>query len=218
MNIIDVIIILIILAGALVGFKRGFTKELVCCVGFILITILSFFLKNPISVFLYENLPFFKFGGIFKGVTALNIVFYEVVAFLIIFALLSIVLKVVLLATSVFEKILNMTIVLGIPSKIAGAVIGALQFFVGVFVVLYVLSLPFFHIEGLEQSKLNHKILSNTPVLSDFMDNTMKVFEEFSLLKVQYENATDANEFNRDALYLLLKYQIFKVDYVDRLI
>ena len=84
MNIIDIGIILIIIMGGIVGFKRGFFNQLVSSIGFFVIVVLSFLLKNPLSVFLYEHLPFFKFGGIIKGVTVLNIFLYEIIAFIII--------------------------------------------------------------------------------------------------------------------------------------
>ena len=61
MNIIDFIIILFILSGAIIGFKRGFTRQLVSLVSFFAIIILAFMFKNPVSIFLYEHLPFFKF-------------------------------------------------------------------------------------------------------------------------------------------------------------
>ena len=73
MKIVDIVILIIILLGAVIGFKRGFTRSLVSALGFIVIAILAYFLKNPLSILLYENLPFFKFGGILKGVTVLNI-------------------------------------------------------------------------------------------------------------------------------------------------
>ena len=73
MNIIDIVILIFLGFGALLGFKRGFTRQLVSLVGIFVIIILSFLLKNPISVFLYNNLPFFNFGGIFKDITVLNI-------------------------------------------------------------------------------------------------------------------------------------------------
>ena len=56
MNIADIVIIVLIGFGALLGFKRGFTRELVSLIGIFVILILSFLLKNPISVFLYNNL------------------------------------------------------------------------------------------------------------------------------------------------------------------
>ena len=42
--IVDVIIFLLILSSALLGLKRGFTKELVCFLGFFIIIILAFVL------------------------------------------------------------------------------------------------------------------------------------------------------------------------------
>lgn len=45
MNVIDIGIVIILLFGALIGFKRGFTNELVRTLGFILVIILAFLLK-----------------------------------------------------------------------------------------------------------------------------------------------------------------------------
>ena len=74
---VDLIIIVLVLLGAFVGAKRGFTRELVSVIGFLVCIVLAFLFKNPIAAFLYDHLPFFSFGGIFKGVTALNILLYE---------------------------------------------------------------------------------------------------------------------------------------------
>ena len=73
MELIDIIIVLLVIVGILVGIKRGFTKQLVCSLGTIVSIILAFLLKNKISILLYSNLPFFKFAGILKGVTVLDI-------------------------------------------------------------------------------------------------------------------------------------------------
>lgn len=219
MNIVDLIIIIIIAFGAIIGFKRGFTRSLVSAVGFIVITILAFLLKNPVSVFLYENLPFFKFAGIIKGVTVLNIALYELLAFIIVLAILGILLKVLMIATSIFEKILNATIILGIPSKIAGAIVGVLQYFVIVFVALYVVSLPIFNINIINESKMKDKILNNTPILSNIVDDSMKVVNEFTTIKDKYEdNNSNAEQFNKEVLNLFLKYDIVKVESVDKLV
>ena len=52
---LDIIIIMIILFGAIVGFKRGIIKQSVITVGMILVLILSFILKNPISSIKHQN-------------------------------------------------------------------------------------------------------------------------------------------------------------------
>lgn len=219
MEIVDIIILIIILFGAVIGFKRGFTRSLVSALGFIIIAILAFFLKNPLSVLLYENLPFFKFGGILKGVTVLNIALYELLAFVIVLAILGIALKILMVATSVFEKLLKMTIILGIPSKIMGAVVGAMEAFVIVFIALYVISLPIFNISFVENSKWKNQILNNTPVLSAFSKKTMGVVNEFAGIKEKYEdNNKNAEEFNKEVLDLFLKYDVVKVSSIDKLV
>jgi len=218
MNIVDVIIFIFLGFGALVGFKRGFTKQLFSSVGLVLVVIFAFMFKNPVSVFLYENLPFFKFGGIFKGVTVLNILVYEVVAFFLVLAVLLALLKVLIFISGIFEKLLNMTIILGIPSKILGAILGVFENFIIIFIVLYVLSLPLFDISGLHESKLKDKILKNTPFLSEQIDKTVLVIDEFVELKDNYKTAVDPNGFNLEALDLLLKHKVVEVESIEKLL
>lgn len=219
MKIVDIVILIIILLGAVIGFKRGFTRSLVSALGFIVIAILAYFLKNPLSILLYENLPFFKFGGILKGVTVLNIALYELLAFVIVLAILGVALKILLVATSVFEKILKMTIILGIPSKIMGAVVGALEAFVIVFISLYALSLPIFNISIVNDSNWKDTILNKTPILSAFSKDTMQVIDEFAGIKEKYkDNNKNAEEFNKEVLDLFLKYDVVKVSSIDKLV
>lgn len=218
MNVIDIAILILLAFGALVGFKRGFTKELVSFVGFILVVILSFALKDTVSVWLYQVMPFFNFGGIFKGVTALNIIVYEVIAFLVVFAILMIIFKLVLFATGIIEKIFDLTIVLGIFSKFLGAIVGVVEYFVIIFIVLYVASLPFFNFDILNESKLRGPILNNTPILSGMVDKSIQALNEFAELKDKYETSGSANEFNREALDLFLEYKIISVENVELLV
>lgn len=218
MNIIDVVIILFILSGAVIGLKRGFTKQLVSSLGFLIIVVLSFMLKNPISVFFYEQLPFFKFSGIIKGVTVLNIALYEMLAFFIVFSILTIIYKLLLFATSIFEKVLTFTIILGIPSKILGAILGLIESYIWVFIMIYILSFPTFNIEIFNNSKLKDPILKETPLLSGFAKNTIDVIDEFSEIKSEYKSNSDSKEFNRQTLELFLKYKVVTVDSIDFLI
>lgn len=219
MKIVDIVILIIILLGAVIGFKRGFTRSLVSALGFIVIAILAYFLKNPLSILLYENLPFFKFGGILKGVTVLNIALYELLAFVIVLAILGVALKILMVATSVFEKILKMTIILGIPSKIMGAVVGVLEAFVIVFISLYALSLPIFNISIVNDSNWKDTILNKTPILSAFSKDTMQVIDEFAGIKEKYkDNNKNAEEFNKEVLDLFLKYDVVKVSSIDKLV
>ena len=121
-SIVDSIIIIMLLFGAVIGFKTGVIKSAVSFLGTLLIIYLAFALKNPISEFMYLHLPFFNFSGDLAGVTVLNVLIYEGLAFLICFAILEILLKVVIFASGILEKILRLTIVFGLFSKILGLI------------------------------------------------------------------------------------------------
>ena len=133
--------------------------------------------------------------------------------------LLSVILRVILLATSVFEKILNTTIILGIPSKIAGAFVGLIHHFIVVFIILYILSIFCFDIDFVNESELKNKILNNTPILSDIADKGVEVVNEFLVLKDQYTDKTiSESEFNYRAIELFLKYDIITPEALEKLI
>lgn len=217
MNIVDVIILLTILFGMVAGFKNGFTKQLVSFVGFLLIIFLAFQFKNSLSIWMYKTLPFFNFGGVFKGVVVLNILVYEVLAFLIIFGILSIIFQVVLLVTSIVEKIFDFTIILGIFSKILGAIVGGMQYYLFIFIALYFFSLPIFDSNFLTDSKLKDQILTETPFLNKPVAKAMDVADEFIVLKDKYKYSKDVNSFNLEALDVFLKYKVITIENVDEL-
>lgn len=218
MNIVDILIIIFILFGGLLGFKRGFTNEVIRAIGFILIVIIAYFLKNPLSVLFYERLPFLKIG-ILKGAEVLNVLVYELLAFLIVLAVLSLALRVVIFATKVFEKILNATIILGLPSKILGFVVGLIHYYVITFIIVYALTLIFFDIKPLNESKFKNTIINDTPILSDLVDKTTDVVDEFRDLKDKYDDKTiSESEFNKQAIELFLKYDVVEPSSIRKLI
>lgn len=218
MNIFDIIIIGFIIVGALLGFSNGVIKTSVGAVGFIVITILSFLLKGVVAGFLFKFCPFFNFWGVLEGVTTVNILLYEVVAFVIIFGVLYGILKVIIMLTGIVESLLKATVVLSIPSKLLGAVVGALENFFVVFIVLYFISLPFFGYKVITESKLKDKILYNTPVLSSFVSENVKINSELTELIEIYRTKEDRSDFNLKTLDLMLKYKIVDVETVEDLI
>ena len=218
MSIVDILIILFILLGAVIGFKRGFTTSLVNFIGVILVVIVAYFLKDPVGEFLMSFCPFFNFGGIIKGVTVLNIALYQIIAFILVFTILMIGLKVLLMATGIFETVLKFTIVLGIPSKILGAIVGVIENYIIVFFVLYLLSMPnFMDVGFVKDSNFREPILKNTPVLSMVAESSLKVLDEFKGLSDEYVGSDGSNEFNLETLDLFLKYKVVSVSTVKKL-
>lgn len=218
MNIIDFIIILVIISCMIAGFKRGFTRAFVSAVGFIVVIVLAYLFKNPVSVFLYNHLPFFKFGGIIKGVTAVNIILYEIFAFLIVVTILGFILHLIEKGTSIFENFLKLTIVFVPLSKIGGIIMGLIEGIIWSFIVLFIVSLPIFNIKELNDSKFRNVILKNTPLLSNMTEKSMDVISDFEKLKEKYEKEADTKAFNRETINLFLKYEVVSYDSVKSLI
>lgn len=218
MNIIDLLIIIIILFGALIGFKHGVFRQLISALSFILSVVLAFLFKNKLSILLYEHLPFFKFGGLFKGVSVLNILLYELIAFLIVLGIFLLIFKILKIVTNILETVLKLTIVLSIPSKLLGIVVGAVQYFVIVFIMLYILSLPVISFDLLKTSKFKDPILTKTPILSSFVSKSVDVFDEFADLTEKYKTEENGEQFNEEALDLFLKYKVVSANSVKKLI
>ena len=218
MDIVGIIVIIFLIFGMVIGAVRGFTKELVSLIGIFVILILSFLFKNELSVFLYTNLPFFKFGGIFKDITVLNILLYETIAFLIIFSVLMIILKLLLALTTFFEEILTLTIILGIPSKILGAILGFVEALIYVFITLYILKLPVFNFKIIQESETTEFILNTTPVLKDVCDKSLDVFNEIVELKDEYNETNDKKAFNQKALDIMIENNVITKENAEMLI
>lgn len=207
MNVVDIVIIVLLIFGALAGFKAGVIKKTADFVGMFLIFILAFYLKNYLSVIMYENLPFFSFGGFIKGIDAINILFYEVLAFIITFILLLFVLRIVLMLTGLIEKLLKATVILSIPSKLLGIIVGAIETYVYVFIVLVVLTLPVFNISYIRDSKVANFMLDNTPILSGVSEEMMDIYGEVYKILDEKDSKTN-EELNEDILELLIEKEV----------
>ena len=209
MSIIDAVIILFLLLGAVLGFKRGFIRSVVSCLGTIVIVLLAFWLKDPLSVILYTHLPFFHFP-----ISAVNILLYESIAFVLIFALLSIVLRIVIRISGLLETLLKFTVILAIPSKILGAIFGFLEYYVFTFAILFIFACCNINSKLINESKLAHKILANSPVISAIADNTYQVIKEFT--DISKDNKTISDK-NKEAVNVLLKYNVISENNLAKL-
>lgn len=215
MNILDALIIIFLLVGALAGYRRGLVKQAVLLVGLIVVLVLSFYIRVPVSTFFYKNLPFFNFDGIFHGISVLNILLYEVIAFLIVFSILYLVLRILLKISGLIEKLLRATIILGFFSRIGGMIVGAIESYVIVFIILFVFSQPFINISGLDNSNFCDKILENTPVLSDMTKDIRHVTDEIENIIESYKGKDV--DFNEKTIELFLKYDIITEENINLL-
>ncbi len=212
MNVIDIAVVFIILAFGIMGAQRGVFKQLVTTIGFIIVVVLAYYLKNPLAEFLSLNLPFFDFKA-----SSFNIMFYQAVAFLIVVAILLAILNILISVTGVVEKILKFTIILGIPSKILGFIAGLVEGFVIVFVGLFFLQQPSLKIDVVNESKLSDKILSSTPILSNVSSGMVSTINDIYELTSNSFKLSN-NELDLQSIDLMLKHKVISKGYVQKLI
>lgn len=217
MNVVDIIIIALLIVGGIAGFKAGVIKKLTDFIGMFVVIILAFYLKNYISVIMYENLPFFNFFGLINGIDSLNILLYEVFAFLIVFIVLLFVLKIILMVTGLIEKVLKATIILSIPSKILGFVVGIIEMYVYIFLILVITTLPIFDSSFLDNSKMSNFILDNTPVLSSVSEEIINIYDDVYDILDDRKSKND-EELNEEILRVLIDKNVITKDSVKKLI
>lgn len=217
LSVVDALIVIFLILGGIIGFKNGAIKEGTKFIGLFLIIIISFLFKDKLMVLLYENLPFYNFFGIIKGLDAVNILLYQLVSFIIIFIALYFVLNVLIVITGFIEWLLKLTIFLSIPSKILGIVVGVIEYYIYIFIVLYILSIPILNITMLEDSKVSKFILTKTPILSNLVDNTVNVYTDvWEIIKNKEDKSnTEVNELVFESL---LENKLITIESAEKLI
>ena len=208
-NILDIAIILILIMSAIVGFKRGAIKEIVSLVGIIIVFIVAFSLKGVLGNVLCKWLPFFNFAGNLEGVTVLNILLYQLIAFLIIYSLLFSVYMIVMKISGIVQKIIHMTVILWLPSKLIGAVVAFITGYVMVFVVLLALLIPLKDTDIFRESRFANYIVYDTPILAGSAGNiSSSINEVYTLGEDLSKGDISKNEANLETMDILLKYKI----------
>ena len=214
MGLFDIIILAGLVAGGSYGLKNGFIKTATIFLGTLLCFVLAFLFKNVLANFLSYNLPFFNFNGL----TSLNIVLYQFIAFTVLLAIFAIILAVVIRLAGGIEKILNITVVLGIPSKIFGFVLGVLEALVITFILLFIIKGTVINkeIKLIDNSKMAPVILENMPGLSNIAKNTNESLNDVVSICKNYDSK-NADQFNKQVEDTLLKHKIIDNNYLNKL-
>lgn len=165
MKISEIVIIIIILLGALIGFKKGAIKEIFELVGTISIIIIAYLLKGYLASLLIKLLPFFNFKG-YVGLYSINFLIYDVISFIIIFVLLYCILNILINLAGFIDKLINLSVIFALPSKIIGLVLGMVNALVFIFLLCYIaMQIP--HTQKyVMESKVSTSILERTPIVN----------------------------------------------------
>ena len=104
--------------------------------------------------------------------------------------------------TGLVEKILKATVILSIPSKLLGIVVGVIEMYVYLFLILVIVSLPIFDSSFLKDSKMNNFILNNTPVLSGVSEEIIDIYGDVYNIIDNRKNKTN-EQLNEEILKVL---------------
>lgn len=218
-NILDIALILILIMSAIIGFKRGAIKEIVSLIGIIAVFIISFSLKGFLGNILCKWLPFFNFAGSLEGVKVLNILLYQLIAFLIIYSLLFSVYIIVMKISGIVQKLVHMTIVLWLPSKLIGAIVAFVTGYIIIFIVLLALLIPLKNTAFFKESVIANYIVYKTPILAASSENiSTSINEIYTLGEDLSKGDINRNQANLETMDVLLKYKIVSPKVVRELI
>ena len=218
LNVVDGIIILLLVLGFVSGFKRGVVKQGVLTFGTILVVVLAFLFKNPLSMVLYKHCPFFTVG-LLKNYSILNILLYELISFFILLSIFSLILAIIIKISGVIERFLRSTVILALPSRLVGGILGIVEFYIFEFIILLIVTMPIFTIsnnKALVESKYKDRILNNTIMISHLSGGMVKSINEINDL-LDDEDKLGTNKFNCKALNIFVNNKIIGEDSINYL-
>ena len=219
MNLVDIALIMLFITFFMMGFKNGVIKETVSFIGMILVFIISYAFKGVVGDFLCLHAPFFNFIGLLEGIHSFNILVYQLIAFLLVFSVLLGLYAIIVGASSIIQRLLNLTIVLILPSKILGGIVGLFKGCLVIFMLLTLFMLPFGDHPFFTESKLTKKILYETPILSKNMKSfTTYTKEVYDVVRRVSDKEITSTEADVQCLRIMLKYKVVSSDTVKELI
>ncbi len=215
--IVNLVILFVLVIGIIAGYKKGFLESSVRFLGLIAAIIGAYILKNPVSVFLYTYCPFFKLGGVFKGVTVINILIYELIAFLVVLTILLVVIKIVCKITGLVDRLLSFILLFGLPNKILGAIVGFIETIVILYFLIFVVKFGT-NLAGYEMEKSLADDILDVPVLKNTFGPTVNALNDISSIAKKYDSINSKDVYNYEALDILLKYDIIVKENVETLV
>lgn len=213
-TLVDIILVIFLVLGTYAGTRKGLIKTAVSFIGLVAIIIISYSLKTPVANFLIDNFPFFQYYG---GLTSLNILVYNLVSFVVIFILLYCILNIIITLTGFIDTLLKFTVIWIIPSKIGGALLGFLEAWVFLFLILFVLTQFNVTNNFINNSTVSDIILNHTPVVGTFLGNASNAAKDIYATINENKNS-DVNTLNLTMLQIEINYGLITKDKAQELI
>lgn len=167
---VDIIILLLLIIGIFVGAKRGLLSQAIHMTGFIIAIFVAYIYYKPLAEKFVLWIPYPSVGdnaALTIAIEKLDLdrTFYQLVAFALIFFIVKFALQ---LFASMFDFLKYLPI-LGSISKFIGGVLGFVEFYFIIFLLLYVFALLPIDIiqDKIRPSFLATFMLEHTPILSE---------------------------------------------------
>ncbi len=222
MNLFDVILIIIMLAFVAEGFRRGFFGEIALVITVIVVTYVSFTFMNPLGRIFFQYLPILSLHLVGVEIAALNILFYQVIAFLVIAIVTYIAINMILSLTGLLTKITGLKNVLKIPLKILGGITGLVTGYIFIFLVLFAFSIPLAKVDLYRDSVLKDKFLDNKLLVIDSFANIRDCIDDVYNLTEKIdkdkESLKHSDQYNVEAIDIMLQHKLVTIDVMDELV
>lgn len=165
MSYVDLGLLVVLILSVFAGYKSGVIKSTVRLLALLISAIVAYQFKGMLASFLISFMPALNFGGLFKDITSMSILFYHGASFLVIFVIIYSILSIVIMLAGFLDKLLKMTVILYLPDKILGGIIGFIQGTMIAFIIIFVLAqLPYTQKYVIE-STYGYQILNRTPII-----------------------------------------------------
>lgn len=166
---VNFILIILLLFGFLMGLRRGFILQVFHLVGFIIAFIVAALYYDNLAAKLpfwipYPDLPSDSSWAVFLQSDPMETAFYNAISFAVIFFAVKILLQII---ASMLDFVAELPVLHSI-NRLFGAVLGFVEVYLILFVILYILALtPLGNVQSwINDSFIAKLIIEHTPVLS----------------------------------------------------
>lgn len=176
---LDLLILIIMASGIIVGLKRGFIVQMMHLFGFFIALIVAYVNYKPLAQFFVLWVPYPGFAENATSVLGLDSIdvdssFYQALAFAIIFFATKLVLQII---ASIFDFLAYLPVLKSL-NRLLGAIFGFVEFYIIMFIGLYILALvPLESIQSiLNRSIFTSVILEHTPIITKLFQNWWYIY------------------------------------------
>ena len=215
--IIDLVLLAFVIAFTSDGWKKGMFETVIRFVGFCICAVVAYLFKDKLSVILYTHLPFIKFGGLLKVAPAINILLYEILAFILIYTVAMIIFSLFLKMTNIIDKAIMKLPIVGFFNQLAGAVIAFIESIVILYFAVFLFNAGA-NLFGFEVEKSWADNILKISLFDEKFGNELKSINEIGKISRDSSDEENKEELNDDVIDVLLKYNIVSKENLDLLI